>query len=563
MPFEAPTPYALMDKHLNSTPKPPTDYQPTLPNGINRVVEKALAKDPLQRYESAGVLADAFAAETRSSTQRAMPDMRTMVLEEVPTTQVEQERGSGQPTTVVNQQSTKPFYLRPIVAVPAVLIVLAMLAGGFIFFSNMNGDNEDTTDDSNAMVATDETGTDIPTVHTPTNTPSQTEAATATATDAGQTTSTGEAPTRAATQTSFSSTGVAADLSPTTPPATETPTTPAPTFTVAITDTDVPTRTNTPTNTLTHTPTPTNTDTPTSTPTFTPTLSPTFTPSLTFTAMPPTTAIGLPGGIPVTANDQWEPLERTINGVTMVLVPAGTYTMGATTVQHDAVRSLCPNTFGMNTCNNLIADEVQSTVITFSEPFWIDKTEVSNATYYGTGDQLPIVDVTWALGQQHCTARGGRLPTEAEWEYAARGPDSLYFPWGNTWDDVPRANICDVNCPNDRHNTPYDDGYAQVAPVGSFPDGASWVGALDMGGNVWEYTSTIYRNNPYNAADGREDLSNSTTARTLRGSSWNWIALETTTTSRATHIQNDPDTTYYGFRCARDYVDGDLSRFSN
>lgn len=84
-----------------------------------------------------------------------------------------------------------------------------------------------------------------------------------------------------------------------------------------------------------------------------------------------------------------------------------------------------------------------------------------------------------------------------------------------------------------------------------------------MGGNVWEYTSTIYRNNPYSATDGREDLSNSTTARTLRGSSWNWIALETTTTSRATHIQNDPDTTFYGFRCARDYVDGDLDRFSN
>ncbi|GIL11577.1 MAG: hypothetical protein BroJett038_02970 [Chloroflexota bacterium] len=86
---------------------------------------------------------------------------------------------------------------------------------------------------------------------------------------------------------------------------------------------------------------------------------------------------------------------------------------------------------------------------------------------------------------------GGALPTEREWEYAARGPDGLDYPWGDAFDGT-WLNFCDKNCVYSWRETSVDDGYAQTAPVGSYVSGASWVGALDMSGNIWEWTSSLY-----------------------------------------------------------------------
>ena len=246
----------------------------------------------------------------------------------------------------------------------------------------------------------------------------------------------------------------------------------------------------------------------------------------------------------------------------MVLVPAGTYIMGAADAQTTATTALCTQVFDSGTCSGLLSDERQQLEITIEQPFWIDKTEVTRATFSNSGtDTIPQTNIDWLMGQQHCTARGGRLPTEVEWEYAARGVDNLLFPWGNTWDLQPRVNYCDDNCASSWGDSAYNDGFAAAAPAGSFPAGASWVGALDMAGNVWEWTSTIYRNYPYDANDGRESLSNNSTRRTLRGGSWNWILAETSTTARATHIDAGPYTDFYGFRCVRDFNIEDLTTF--
>lgn len=262
---------------------------------------------------------------------------------------------------------------------------------------------------------------------------------------------------------------------------------------------------------------------------------------------------------PITRNADWSPIFRDRNGISMALVPAGCFTMGSSDDQIRFEHDLCRTVLGTCTGN---ADEAPPIQICFQQPFWIGRTEVTNAQYgsHGAfaGDNLPRTNVTWDEAAAFCQSRGMRLPTEAEWEYAARGPDGLIFPWGNSFDGA-RLNVCDSNCEFNWRDRAYSDGYAQPAPVGSYPSGASWVGALDMSGNVWEWTSTIYTAYPYQADDGREDRSNVNAKRALRGSSWNWIAADATTTARDDYAGDFASSDWYGFRCARDFQPGDLN----
>ncbi|MBP1469020.1 SUMF1/EgtB/PvdO family nonheme iron enzyme, partial [Candidatus Chloroploca sp. M-50] len=129
------------------------------------------------------------------------------------------------------------------------------------------------------------------------------------------------------------------------------------------------------------------------------------------------------------------------------------------------------------------------------------------------GDNLPVVCVSWYETMAYCrwlsaqTGQEFRLPTEAEWEKAARGNDGQIFPWGDTWD---------VQLTNGAES-----GIGQTTMVGQYPGGASPYGALDMAGNAWEWTSSAYKEYPYNSGDGRDDLRRpAETTFVLRGGSW-------------------------------------------
>jgi len=166
-------------------------------------------------------------------------------------------------------------------------------------------------------------------------------------------------------------------------------------------------------------------------------------------------------------------------------------------------------------------------------------------------DTFPAVHVSWHDAVAYCRWAGGRLPTEAEWEYAARGPAGSVYPWGDEFDGA-RLNLCDRNCEAPWATPSVDDGYAFVAPVGSYPSGASWIGAFDLSGNVWEWVQDWYevypsvqQINPTGPRTGER--------RVLRGASW-YDSEDGRRGSSADRNSDDPTITNVnnGFRCAVD-----------
>jgi formylglycine-generating enzyme required for sulfatase activity len=217
----------------------------------------------------------------------------------------------------------------------------------------------------------------------------------------------------------------------------------------------------------------------------------------------------------------------------MAYIPTGTFTMG--------------DTHGDG------GDQEKAHQVTI-DGFWLDRTEVTNgqfARFVQAGnaaqgnwrelasgkDQHPVVNVAWSDAVAYCRWADKRLPTEAEWEYAARGTDGREYPWGNTWED-------------NRARFSGNRGNQTTAPVGSYPTGASPFGILDLAGNVAEWISSLYKPYPYNATDGREDLAASG-GRVDRGGSWDYNPRYLRSANRFWNVPAYRDNNL-GFRCAQD-----------
>lgn len=240
--------------------------------------------------------------------------------------------------------------------------------------------------------------------------------------------------------------------------------------------------------------------------------------------------------------DAWTPSPQAFDGVEMVQVPPGCFLMGGTAD----------------------GDELPLHEQCFDEPFWIDRYEVTNEQFGDlqgvannatawSGDKQPRTNIGWAEARDFCDARDGnmddgqwdgvRLPMEAEWQYAARGPNSLIYPWGNEFRGE------NVVYPGS------DNPASEPADVGSKPGGVSWVGADDLSGNVWEWTSTIYDQTlfpyPYNRDDGREEPDSNYYPHVLLGGSFKDSGFSGRAADRyyAVDIINGQD--WVGFRCAR------------
>jgi formylglycine-generating enzyme required for sulfatase activity len=189
-------------------------------------------------------------------------------------------------------------------------------------------------------------------------------------------------------------------------------------------------------------------------------------------------------------------------GIQQVWVPAGSFQMGTGEATIQELLALNPPAW----VQREFASEQPQHEVHLTNGYWIDKFEVTNQAFQafvdaggythqgywseagwqwlgrqrvsslpktcqGDAPDLPRLCVTWYEAEAYANWRGGRLPTEAEWEFAARGPESLRYPWGNEFD----KRLCNVV-----------DSIGPVA-VGSYADGASWVGALDMAGNAMEW----------------------------------------------------------------------------
>lgn len=457
-PYEADSPLSVMVQHITKPLPSPREANPAIPVAVERVIIKALVKDPAYRYARAGDLAvalqDAVSKSKEASQAKASPSAETVTKATTPSSTREQTRKTP-PSRPVEPTKTPPGGKRIAAAVITGIVILALVAAACVTIWTLAR----------------------PKPATPAPTFTVAQALTATAQTTGAVTTPSPVATAEATATAL----------------------------VAITETPTATPTTAP---------------PTDTPT------PTVTPSPT--AMP----------TPVSPAEPAAGTIKVFGGTEMVYVPSGKFTMGSDS-----------------------GDPDESPVHTvYLDGFWIDRTEVTNAAfqkcveagacsrpinssntrdnYYNnpTFADYPVIYMNHYDAEGYCRWVGKRLPSEAEWEKAARGTDGRAWPWGDTFD----AGKLGIGHGED------------TARAGSNPAGASPYGALDMAGNVLEWVADWYAPDYYAQSPERNPQGPATGVdNVLRGGRW-WDAEYDLRTTRRWHLGSNTRTAYLGFRCARD-----------
>lgn len=227
--------------------------------------------------------------------------------------------------------------------------------------------------------------------------------------------------------------------------------------------------------------------------------------------------------------------------------------------QGDALMSLIPaGEFIVGSTEGEGFNDERPPVTLDLDAFYIDRCEVTNAQFrlfmeaaghrapmywddekYNQPEQ-PVVGVTWHDAAAYAKWAGKRLPTEAEWEKAARGTDGRMYPWGNEWDSFK----CNANIGVDSRRCP--------ASVASFRDGASPYGAMDMAGNVWEWCADWYGSNYSRSPRKNPKGPDFSGERVLRGGSWCTTDHAYLRCSNRNWFSPDFGFDDAGFRCARD-----------
>lgn len=291
----------------------------------------------------------------------------------------------------------------------------------------------------------------------------------------------------------------------------------------------------------------------------------------------------------------------------MVFIPGGTFLMGSSELEIALASQLCTQATGSDQCRPERFEPETPQHPVRIDSFWIDQTEVTNehfvqflnensntegvteAQSFGPllmpqegqtsedawlrmdnarvqvlGDNRfgaaagfenhPVVGVTWFGAAAYCEWAGGRLPTEAEWEYAARGSEGRFFPWGDSSTARGLLNYCDSSCVLPSKDPAHTDGYRETAPVGSFPNGASWANLFDMAGNAQEwvtdwYSKDFYASLPNNSPAVNPAGSDTGVTHMLRGGGWGGT-LSLARTAARNYSSGGLYTIYdVGFRC--------------
>ncbi len=256
-----------------------------------------------------------------------------------------------------------------------------------------------------------------------------------------------------------------------------------------------------------------------------PSASPTRAPSDT----PPPTQTSIPSEI------------RDGKNISMRLIPGGEFTMGSNDTGD-------PNSRPAHTASvdAFYIDTYEATNEQFSACVFavecrrpLQTGSATRTSYYTSPvfENFPAIFVDWKMANQYCTWRGARLPTEAEWEKAARGTDARLYPWGN---DDPSCNFANLpGCVGD------------TTAVDQYDTGVSIYGVFGMAGNVWEWTSSSFKRYPYDAGDGREDLT-VPGERIARGGSWHIFGGNSGNARTDTRLKLawNYNGAYVGIRCA-------------